>query len=413
MESDRAGIPARLDERGVALPLALFGLVAVSLLVTAALVTSSTEVALSRAHQDGTRSLYAADGALEQFVAQRAAMVADPDQRLVGGDFTATLVNGQHYMVFIAELARGPNQDLPGGGLQRRETYSLLAQPQNGRGRGVGALIEATRMASPVSLNIDSGLTLGAGADIRGAATISDGSDSEVCTEGAAPAAIRYSSDATVTIEGAARDRLVGDTIQDTRSAADLMLHVLDDNSLADLSAMANIRFGPMFDARTFPNGAGPTHTAAAADLRWGCPPHMVAGCPAEHAAYFPTVVIDAAGEEVRISNYHGQGTLVVRNGSLHITGSFKYAGIILVEGTLRVTGGGGGNTPNIEGGVIAMGDESVIDPGDDNELTGSSVIRFNLCQIMEAQRGLTAGSLETAPQTIDAPTFAWFEVVR
>src|SRR5688500_17498727 len=58
------------NERGVALPLALLGLVSVSLLVTTALVTSSTELAISGAHQDATAALYTAEGGLQAYVAQ-------------------------------------------------------------------------------------------------------------------------------------------------------------------------------------------------------------------------------------------------------------------------------------------------------------------------------------------------------
>ncbi|MEX2582608.1 MAG: hypothetical protein WD766_05020 [Gemmatimonadota bacterium] len=399
-----------LDERGVALPLALFGLVAISLLVTSALVTSSTELALSSAHQDGTRGLYAADAALEGFVAQRAAMATDLDQRFVTGDY-AIQVGVQGYQVRVAELFRSVPEQMADDSFERREIYSVVTQPENGRGRSVGAMMEVTRVANSISLSVDSGLTLGTDATITGNATVSDGSDSAICTNEDPGAAIRYSSDSEVSIGGSSN--IVGDTIQDTRGREELMNYVLNGHTIDELADYAQIRFGPTYEGPDYPNGAGPIHTSSDFNLRWGCPAHLVGTCSAEQATYFPTVVIDANGTDVSISNWHGQGVLLVRNGGLDISGSFQYAGIILVEGTLQIRGGGGANRPNIEGAVIAMGDEVVIDPGDESEATGSSVVRFNQCEIANAQRGLTIQSLDTQPQIMDTPTFAWFEVVR
>src|SRR5690606_24526109 len=133
-----------------------------------------------------------------------------------------------------------------------------------------------------------------------------------------------------------------------------------------------------------------------------------VTGCTAEQATFFPTVVIDANGGTLDLTGTHGQGILVIRNGNIHIRGGFKFAGILLVEGTLRVTG-----TPRIEGGVIAMGDEVIIDPGETTTTSGNSLIRFNKCQIVEAQEAMTMSSMNSSPQTIETPTFAWFEVIR
>ena len=57
-----------LGRRGIALPVALLGLVAVSLMVTTVLLTSSTESAVGAAHVDAARSLYTAEQGLNTFV---------------------------------------------------------------------------------------------------------------------------------------------------------------------------------------------------------------------------------------------------------------------------------------------------------------------------------------------------------
>ena len=113
----------------------------------------------------------------------------------------------------------------------------------------------------------------------------------------------------------------------------------------------------------------------------------MVIGCPASDAAFYPTVVIDANGGTVDITGTHGQGVLLIRNGDAHLRGTFKFGGVVIVEGTLRVTG-----TPQLEGAVVAMGEEAIIDPGDDSTMLGNSLIRFNKCQIVEAQRNPSFG---------------------
>ena len=76
MLRDKRGLGPRLGERGVALPLALLGLVGVSLIVTTALLTSSTEYAISSAHQDATRALYIAEGGLQAYVAEYGSALA-------------------------------------------------------------------------------------------------------------------------------------------------------------------------------------------------------------------------------------------------------------------------------------------------------------------------------------------------
>lgn len=403
----KAFAAVRLDERGAALPLALFALVTVSVLVTTALLTSSTELALSVAQQEGVKALYGADAALEGFVAERAAMITSPESRLAAGEYDVSAA-GSSFTVRVAEMYRGEPMTLENGSLERRETYALIAEPRSGRGRSVGSLIDALRVATSIALNIDSGLTVGTNTTISGSATVSDGTSAgAACDSAAAPAAIRHASGTDVTRKGNGSD-IFGAVVEDDRTASELMQHVLNGHDLEDLTNLAHIRFGPMFSRPLFSNGNGPRHDAAMVEYRWGCPPQLVSGCTPAQGKNFPTVVIDANGGTVEISGAHGQGILVIRNGDMNIRGNFVFAGIIIVEGTFRITG-----TPRLEGAVIAMGDEAVIEPTDDSLNSGNSLVRFNRCQIVEAQRGLTLASLDAAPQTIASGTYGWYEVVR
>ena len=143
------------NERGAALPLALFGLVAVSILVTSALLTSSTELALSGAHQTAARRLHAANAALERFVADRAAMTTDTHERFVAGAFVVDSGVDAVYRVDVAELFRAAPVAMEDGSVHRRETFSVVAEPDETFGRSVAAMIDVRRVASPVSLNLN------------------------------------------------------------------------------------------------------------------------------------------------------------------------------------------------------------------------------------------------------------------
>jgi hypothetical protein len=400
------------DRSGLALPLALIGLVAVSLLITTAIVTSSNEVALSFGHQRGAKGLYRADEALERYVADRAGMAWNVnDQRFKTGSSPVQLADGSVYNIQVAELSRQRTTD-PSGNMTRTEVFSAVASPSSGRGRSIGALLRATRTAPPVALNINSGLTLGVNTTVSGNATISDGSDGGAgCSpDSAAEHAIVYGSDNTLAVDGSAN--IVGTTQQDTLSGADLIAQVFNGMTIDELVTYANIRFGPAYGQPKFENSKKPNSAHAEFKYRWGCPEalmeqQLLASCPAGTAEYHPVVAIDAAGGTVDISGDHGQGTLIVRNGTLRIRGNFLYGGIIISEGATHISG-----TPIIEGAVITVGSETTIDP-DAALASGASVVRYNRCAVIQSQAGLSAGSLSQREQVVSDGTWGWFEVVR
>jgi hypothetical protein len=397
-----------LDERGVALPLALLGLVAVSLMVTTAMVTSSTEVSLSFAHQRGTQGLYGADAALEQFVAGRQ-NVGGTDA-LSPGTYDFTGGGGDLYQIVVGRMSEGAVITGTGGVLSRRDTYSLLSQPADGRGRSVAALIQVFKESTPVDLKINAGLTLGATTTVSGNATISDGSDGMAgCSAGVkASSAVEYGNDVGVTVQGSAN--IVGDTAQSTLSSAELISAVLGGDSIEGLASRANIQFGPEFGELGFVNGTKPRWDQSNSKYQWGCPAGLMTGCPVDEADYFPVIAIDAIGSGgvVKLSGDHGQGTLLIMNGSLEISGNFLFQGIIIVDGVTKITG-----TPQIEGAVIAMGSEAVIDQNADGLSSGNSLVRYNQCSVLSAIAGLGEQGLQNAPQVFDGSTFGWFEVIR
>jgi hypothetical protein len=265
----------------------------------------------------------------------------------------------------------------------------------------VGALVDVVRNAAPVTFAIESGLTVGSNTTVTGSALISDGRDALSCNLEAGDQAILHANGTTV---DAKAKNVVGSIVEDARETDELMQYVLHGSTIEDVSALASIQFGPMFGKPAF-SGA-PLSTAANVDYRWGCPALLVEGCSPAQAAYYPVVALDANGGELQINGGHAQGVLIIRNGGIHINGNFRFQGILLVEGELRMNG-----NAKVEGAVVTLGNEAMIE--DDQLLNGNLTIGFNRCQVEAAQQGMTLQSLDTSAQTIDTPTFAWFEVLR
>jgi hypothetical protein len=409
-------IGAGVDDRGVALPLALVGVVFVSILVTGMLVTSSLESAMSRAHQDGLRSIYESEGAIEAFVEENFLEIWEG--ALASGSYSA----GQGTNSTTRDITFARLRDQEGDVGQRDVTTSIVAEPANGRGRSVGVLL--THLVPPVlETDIDAGLVFASNARVAGTALISDGSDKvEECDDGtlsSGKAAIRYGSDVEVELEGRASRDIVGEVVRDEGTGADLVASSLGGSidNISSLAQFAQKKFGERYGSDTYLLPRDPMIAAVETDgtprprtnrYNWGCPAKMPDNqeCVKNggDTSYFPSVAIDAEGGMVSIQNHHGQGTLMVVNGGLSIDGAFSFRGIIMVEGNLRIAGGGA--SASIEGAVIAGGDtEVLVDEG--SNIDGSAVIRFNQCAIRDAERGFHDPGHNSFRRT------GWFEVVR
>jgi hypothetical protein len=405
-----------LDDRGVALPLALVGVIFVSILVTGMLVTSSLESAMSRAHQDGLQSIYESEGAVEAFVEENFETIW---RDTLASEFYAAGQVGNPTARDIT-LTRLRDQSGPVG--ERDITTSIIAEPANGRGRSVGVLL--THLVPPVlETDIDAGLVFASRARVAGTALISDGTDQvEECDDGtlsSGKAAIRFGSDVKFDLEGSARNRIVGDTVRDEGTGAELVASSLGGSidNISSLAQFAQKKFGERYGTDTYLLPRDPMIAAVDTDgtprprtnrFNWGCPAKMPDNqeCVKNggDTDYFPSVAIDAEGGMVSIQNHHGQGTLMVVNGGLSIDGAFAFRGIIMVEGNLRIAGGGA--SASIEGAVIAGGDTEVL-VDEQSNIDGSAVIRFNQCAIRDAERGFHDPGHNSFRRT------GWFEVVR
>ena len=100
------------------------------------------------------------------------------------------------------------------------------------------------------------------------------------------------------------------------------------------------------------------------------------------NSSNFVTVYGDAVGTqadgELRLNNVTGYGALLIK-GNLQLAGNFEWHGIILVTGVVSVSGGGG-DTKNIQGQIIA----GLNNLGGTN-VSGSITIGYNSCNVNKA----------------------------
>ncbi|HEU4456579.1 MAG TPA: hypothetical protein VFR81_26160 [Longimicrobium sp.] len=425
MNAPHRGIraPGRLGREGIALPLALLGLVAVSLMVTAALLTSSTEVAVSGAHRDAATGLYNSNGALEQYVATRAAInptAANP--RLAEGPGTVVGPDGRTYSLRVGLLERESGSTGAGAATQMfmDETFSIVAAPPQGRGRSVGALVRSRRTLLNARFNVNAGFTSGGNVSIGGSSLVSNGATNQVaCDSSAAPYSVEVTQGATI---NAGAKNVEGATKVSSTQKTQLMNQVFGSGiTMETLAQSASIKFGPMFPgAPTWSNNKRPNDSFSTATsdsvYNWGCPAADIDtkkyNCTTAGKTRFVVVAIDASnltGTEVVLNGDWGQGILMILNGSLRIQGNFVFRGILLVEKDLTVGGGTGQFEGKLEGTVVAFGENSTVT----DEIRGNAVIRYNRCSINDAQNALNNRRLLDQPQVLQGRTFSWFELVR
>jgi len=406
--------PAPLGDRGIALPLALLGLLAVTLLVTTVLLTSGTEFAVSASQRDADRSLYNANAALESYVARQGASAA-ANKYVEGTDVSA--FGGTNYNMSLARLVR--TVTLNPSGASSLETWSVTAVPA-ARGRGVGALIRVNRTLSNGRISVNAGFTSGGNVSIGGSSEVSNGTTGQVgCDSAAAPYSVEVSAGSSVS---AGSNNLEGTTHVSTTTKQNLMTSVLG-VPLDTLAMNAQIKFGPMFKCPGFtnqvcpewPNNVRPNDdnslTTADSVFNWGCPAADV-GLSNCHGGQdrFVVVGIDARNiGSVKLNGDWGQGILMVMHGSLEIQGNFIFRGIILVDQDLKVTGTQGRFDGKLEGTVVAFGENSQVT----DDVRGNAVIRYNRCSVNDAQNALNRNRIDQMPQNLQQATFAWYELVR
>lgn len=408
---------SRLDRRGIALPLALLGLVAVSVMVTAALLTSSTEAAVTNAHRDATQTLFQVEGGIQEYIADQGANLT----AVSGASFTPT--SGPELDIDVWRLHR----DVVVGGVptnRERIVYAVRAEPDGG-GRSLVAMVDVP--IDLLNLNINAGATLGNNTKISGSIDINKSSN--LCAGQVAGTAVLHAAGTSLTLSGQAKTNIGSDTATYAGNREALAKHTLNGLDLIQIADHGDIKFGRRWTDTAFTGLPGkPNGSNTDKRINWGCPTELITSCPGTSGTRFPLIAIDAstasgARGEVKIQGDYGQGMLVILNGDLRITGGFVFKGIILVEGNTDIHGGSGGSGGSkIEGALLGLGDleicannssgecENSIGEGDGSDISSGAVIQYNKCAINQVQQAINNNPIQSAPST---PTFAWFELVR
>lgn len=400
--------PGRLDERGIALPLALMGLVVVTLLVTSALLSSSTEMATSEAHTDGTVGLYRAETAVDRYLSS----VATANTRLQDstGVRTYTLVDGdsrtadprvQLTTTTLSSVAAA------NGAVTRR--FSILSEPMRGntaRGRAVVAMVtQTTPPPIPFNTNIKSAIALGGDLDVNGNAFTISGrrTAADTCATSGVDAVQRTAdSDITANNQNHMRNFVGQNTLGvNTESWAAITtvlnktrqqlahdaLGLAPGQTLDDLidALPANKKFGPRFGS-------------------------AVSAFDGRVDASDKVAVIDGNGGAVSLQG--DSGVVIVVNGHVQMRGNASFKGIIIVEGNFDLAG-----TPRVNGAIISMGIRetatgNIINLDSNAVGSGHVTVQFDKCSIKAAERALRNAAADGGTPTTLAP-FAWFEVVR
>lgn len=386
------------DQQGIALPMALIGLVAVSLMVTTALVTSSTEAAISTAHQDATRALYVAEGGLQGFVAENGVALTPG---MLGGKYLPP-GGGVRDSVVITTTYLGGR---PLGGGSHLRMFSVASRSIfNGSREVVAMLRQVFPPGTPFQTNVQSAITLSGDMSVNGNAFTVNGriQAGDTCaTQGVA--AVHHADSSHITVNNdnhwenflgtdAAGNHTTGtDALKNSNvSKEELIQDVLgleDGMTLEDLIARvpAEKKWGPRFSpsegpVRVFDGRVDPDEKIAVVDADGG--------------------YVDLLGVE---------GLLIIVNGHLRMRGNSSFNGIIIVEGNFDLAG-----TPTVRGALISLDDtnQNVIDLDESAIGAGHITVQYDACMIRTAENNFAELANSDVPPSIQA-TLSWMEVVR
>lgn len=358
----------RRDERGIALPTALFALVVIGTLVAGVFFTARLEMRGGESAMSATRASEAAQAGLQITVPNTISIAGGlTDGQSITGSLTQVGSSAAYYTYTITRL----------------NNWVYLVRSQ-GEYRANGISLAKRTMAQIVKryipeLAVNSGAIVAGNVTVQGSVNLS-GTDATPanwtgCTPGATQPAIR--SDSTVTVTGGGPSISPGVSSNDT--TVPNMTSVLD-TLFMQMASQANIVF------TADPGATAPVDSAGACkktlNTNWGDLRHTAS----THCDnYFPIVYLNAGGpgHQIGLHGGSGQGVLLV-NGDLKMNGNYQFDGLILVRGSYQT----GGGTMNLTGSMIS----SLVDT-DPNKWTGSLTVNFSSCAVNSALKNLAVSA--------------------
>lgn len=391
--------PTALDRRGIALPVALLALVALTLMVTTVMITSGSQGAAATAHVDATQSLYDAEAGLQSYVmtaatAQQAFTVGSSDVDVPGTTRDVRVTRAILYSQGVAPAAV-------------YRTWAITAEGIRGTtvsGRAITALVRQYSQTTNLALNIQSAITLGGDLDVNGNAFTVNGRSSD-CRTDAGVQAVQMSDSSRINVSGNENkfDNFTGsDGTNNTTGRA-----AIDSTSLTR-TQLANQVLGNKTLAQivaTVPAAKKWCSSATTCQYKSGSPLANRPLWPGTMPLTDSVAVIDGNGGDVEVEG--GTGLLIITNGSLVMNGNAVFNGIIIVEGNFTLSG-----TPTVGGAVIslAMNGRNEIIQDASAIAEGHVTVQFNQCTVNSA---VDAFARAATAITTSSTTFGWSEMVR
>lgn len=356
--------PHPRDERGIALPLALFAIVVTGGLVAGALFVGTQEQRSGENVRHMEKARARAEGA------------AQDEFRRWDAD------SHNHRKMYPLEpfnvkrpLAEGVIRKL------NRNLYAvemLASDTIPGRGRGARQRVLLLGRIRPLELQTHASLTTRGGVRLQGNAAV-DGYDhtpNSSWTSCAPPedttnrAGVRTPNPANVTTGGNAivdgKPPVHGDP-----AVNDSTFNVFGDVTYADLAARATISFFGDQNLRTEPAVTPGGACDRTVRGNWGDGMNRAGVC----GTYFP--IVHVAGS-LTLNNVQGQGILLV-DGDLTVQGSYEWFGVVIVKGSLR-TAGGGTTDAHFWGMVMAANVDLEL-----QNISGNATLNYSKCAIVQA----------------------------
>jgi hypothetical protein len=362
----------RRDERGIALPTAIFALVVIGALVAGIFFTARIEVRSGENTMSNARATEAAQGGLMMGYPQ--VMTIAGASTPIGGEVTAAKArigtSPAYYTLTVTKLNRYMYL------MRSLGTYEV-----NGNVVAQRTLAMLVKKYVP-ELLVNSGAIVAGSVTVQGSVNL-NGADAVPanwtgCTPGATQPAIR--SDSVVTVTGGGPSISPGVSSNDT--TVPNMTRVLD-TLFMQLAAQRNLYF------TSDPGSTAPVDSASQCNrnttTNWGDIRHTgTTHCD----NYYPIVYLNAGGpgHQIGLHGGSGQGILLV-NGDLKMNGNYDFDGLILVRGSYQT----GGGTMTLTGSMIS----SLVDT-DPNRWTGALTVNYSSCAVNTALDNLAVTSPST-----------------
>ncbi|HET7039670.1 MAG TPA: hypothetical protein VFH97_07270 [Gemmatimonadales bacterium] len=364
-------MPRLRDDRGIALPLAIFALVVVGAMVAGAFFIGRQEQSVGRNSVKLQQAFAAAEGGAQALVANWNTDVYN--QLTAGGslDFgPASLGNGW----YRGTLLRLNDQLF----VVRSEGFDRDSTTR----QQVGLLLRLR----PIEIDISAALETQGNLRIGGSSDI-DGDDSSplgwLCPplEPSLPG-IRMPDTSLITTPGCANinDCVDGDPlVQEDPTITGTSLMTFGDATFDELRAIANkvVYPPPSTNMVIQPELTISGQCNKTLDSNWGSPLDPLGPC----GTYFPVIWVEG---DMNINGVQGQGILLV-DGNLDVQGRFEFFGPVIVRGVLSTQGTGG----HFNGGVIAANINL-----DQNTVLGDAVITYSSCALERALQASAQGDI-------------------